>query len=67
MMVQVPEEQISAQVKEKLGELMRSVRIDGFRPGKAPLAVVQRTWSVSSPAVASQSKCQSTQMSAPGE
>jgi FKBP-type peptidyl-prolyl cis-trans isomerase (trigger factor) len=28
MMVQVPEEQISAQVKEKLGELMRSVRID---------------------------------------
>jgi len=42
MMVQVPEEQISAQVKEKLGELMRSVRIDGFRPGKAPLVVVQR-------------------------
>jgi trigger factor len=42
MMVQVPVEQISAQVKEKLGELMRSVRIDGFRPGKAPFVVVQR-------------------------
>ena len=42
MMVQVPEEQIGSQIRQKLGELMRSVRIDGFRPGRAPLAVVQR-------------------------
>ena len=42
MMVQVPEEQIGSQIRQKLGELARSVRIDGFRPGRAPLVVVQR-------------------------
>ncbi len=42
MVVQVPEDQISGQVSSKLAELVRSVRIDGFRPGKAPMAVVKR-------------------------
>ena len=42
--VEVPEADIRAQVQQKLVELSRTVRVDGFRPGKAPLAVVSRQY-----------------------
>ena len=42
--VEVPEADISAQVQQKLLELSRTIRVDGFRPGKAPLPVVARQY-----------------------
>ncbi len=44
MTVAVPEERISSEVKERLKSMRQRVRIDGFRPGKAPLPVVQRRY-----------------------
>ncbi len=44
MTVVVPEERISNEVKERLKSMRQRVRIDGFRPGKAPLPVVQRRY-----------------------
>jgi len=42
MTVSVPEERIADQVKDRLKELVRTVKIDGFRPGKVPFGVVQK-------------------------
>jgi trigger factor len=42
MTVQVPSERVSEAVEKKLRELSKTVRIDGFRPGKVPLKVVQQ-------------------------
>ena len=42
MTVQVPEDQIASRVKDRLKELVRTVRLDGFRPGKVPFGVVER-------------------------
>ena len=42
MTVQVPAEQVTEAVQKKLKELSKTVRIDGFRPGKVPLKVVQQ-------------------------
>jgi trigger factor len=42
MTVQIPSERVSEAVEKKLKELSRTVRIDGFRPGKVPLKVVQQ-------------------------
>jgi trigger factor len=44
MTVQVPAEQIDQQVQNKLQQLARSVRLDGFRPGKVPLSVVKKRY-----------------------
>ncbi len=44
MTVAVPEERISSEVRQRLDSMRRRVRIDGFRPGKAPLPVVQRRY-----------------------
>ena len=44
MTVAVPEERISGEVKQRLASMRQQVRIDGFRPGKAPLPVVQRKY-----------------------
>lgn len=41
MKVQIPADQIDQQVQSKLQQLARSVRLDGFRPGKVPLSVVK--------------------------
>ncbi len=41
MKVQVPAERIDTQVEDRLKELRGRARIDGFRPGKVPLAVVR--------------------------
>lgn len=40
--VQVPEEQITQEVQSRLKNISRSVRLDGFRPGKAPLKLVEK-------------------------
>ena len=42
MTVQVPSEQVSEAVEKKLRDLSKTVRIDGFRPGKVPMKVVQQ-------------------------
>jgi len=44
MTVQIPAEQIDQQVQNKLQQLARSVRLDGFRPGKVPLSVVKKRY-----------------------
>lgn len=42
MRVEIPEERIRSEVDRRLGDLARSIRIPGFRPGKAPVKVVAR-------------------------
>ena len=42
MQVEIPEERIKGEVDKRLGDLARSVRIPGFRPGKVPVRVVAR-------------------------
>ncbi len=44
MTVAVPAEQINEEVQSRLKSLTRRVRIDGFRPGKVPLKVVERRY-----------------------
>jgi trigger factor len=44
MTVQIPAEQVDQQVQSKLQQLARSVRLDGFRPGKVPLSVVKQRY-----------------------
>ena len=40
--VEVPEERVSSAVEERLESMTRTSRIQGFRPGKAPLRVVRQ-------------------------
>ncbi len=42
MTVQIPSETVTKAVDKKLRDLVKTVRIDGFRPGKVPLRVVQQ-------------------------
>jgi trigger factor len=42
MTVQIPFDRVSEAVEKKLRDLSKTVRIDGFRPGKVPLKVVQQ-------------------------
>jgi trigger factor len=42
MTVQIPSQRVSEAVEKKLKDLSKTVRIDGFRPGKVPLKVVQQ-------------------------
>jgi trigger factor len=44
MTVEVPEERIAGPVKERLRELGKTVKVDGFRPGKVPFSVVERRY-----------------------
>jgi trigger factor len=44
MTVQVPAERIEKEVDRRLKSLSKRVRIDGFRPGKVPLKVVQQRY-----------------------
>ena len=44
MTVQVPAERIDQEVSSRLQSMSRSVRLDGFRPGKVPLKVVERKY-----------------------
>ena len=45
MTVEVPAERIDGEVDKRLKSLSKTVRIDGFRPGKVPLSVVRRQYS----------------------
>ncbi len=42
MTVQVPSDTVNMAVEKKLNDLRKTVKIDGFRPGKVPLKVVQQ-------------------------
>ena len=42
--MEIPEERIRGEVDKRLGDLARSLRIPGFRPGKAPVKVVARRY-----------------------
>lgn len=44
MTVQVPEEKIEEQVSKKLKSLAGKVRLDGFRPGKAPQSLIKKRY-----------------------
>ncbi len=45
MRVEIPEEKVRGEIDRRLGDLARSVRIPGFRPGKAPVKIVARHYS----------------------
>jgi trigger factor len=40
--VQVPAEQVSKEIAARLKNISRTARLNGFRPGKAPLTVIRR-------------------------
>ena len=42
MTVQVPAERVDSEVRSRLQSLTQTIRLDGFRPGKVPLKVVER-------------------------
>ena len=42
MTVQVPAERIDQEVQSRLQSMTRTVRMDGFRPGKVPLKVIKK-------------------------
>jgi trigger factor len=44
MTVQVPAERVDDEVTSRLESMTRTVRLDGFRPGKVPLRVVQQKY-----------------------
>ena len=44
MTVQIPSARVTEAVEKKLRDLSKTVRIDGFRPGKVPLKVVQQKY-----------------------
>ncbi len=42
--IQVPASRVDDEVRSRLSQLARRVKLDGFRPGKVPLKVVQRMY-----------------------
>lgn len=40
--VALPAERVSAEVDKKLNQLARTIRLDGFRPGKVPMRVIKQ-------------------------
>jgi trigger factor len=44
MTVQIPSDTFNQAVEKKLKDLTKTVRVDGFRPGKVPLKVVQQKY-----------------------
>lgn len=42
--VEIPEDRIAGEVENRLKNLSRTTRIDGFRPGKVPLKLVQKRY-----------------------
>ncbi|MDP8985567.1 MAG: trigger factor [Pseudomonadota bacterium] len=42
MQVQVPAERVSSEIATRLKHLSRTARLNGFRPGKAPLTVIRQ-------------------------
>ena len=46
MQVQVPAERVTEEIAARLKKLSRTARLNGFRPGKAPLTVIRRQFGV---------------------
>ncbi|HWG71736.1 MAG TPA: trigger factor [Steroidobacteraceae bacterium] len=46
MQVQVPAERVTQEIAARLKNLSRTARLNGFRPGKAPLNVIRRQFGV---------------------
>jgi trigger factor len=44
MRVELPSEQIDAEVEKRLKKIARNVKMDGFRPGKVPLSIVRQRY-----------------------
>jgi trigger factor len=44
MTVELPAEQVNTAVEKRLKEIARTVKMDGFRPGKVPLSVVRKRY-----------------------
>ena len=44
MQVQVPAERVSKEIAARLKQLSRTARLNGFRPGKAPLTVIRQQY-----------------------
>ena len=44
MTVQVPADRIDQEVGSRLESMSRTVRLDGFRPGKVPVRVIQQKY-----------------------
>jgi trigger factor len=44
MTVQVPAERVDQEVSSRLESMSRTVRLDGFRPGKVPVRVIQQKY-----------------------
>lgn len=44
MKVEVPEEKIAAEVENRLKSLTKTTKIQGFRPGKVPLKLIQKRY-----------------------
>ncbi len=44
MTVQVPEEKIQEQVSKRLKSMAGKIKLDGFRPGKAPQSLIQKRY-----------------------
>ena len=42
MTVEIPAERIDPAVQQRLQQAARTARIDGFRPGKIPMKVIQK-------------------------
>jgi trigger factor len=42
MQVQVPAERVASEIASRLKQLSRTARLNGFRPGKAPLTVIRQ-------------------------
>lgn len=45
MRIQVPGSQVSSEVSKRLKDMSGRVRIDGFRPGKVPMKVIEQRYS----------------------
>src|SRR5690606_25916256 len=50
--IQVPAEQVQAQIDKRLTEIGKKVKIDGFRPGKAPKNLIEQRYGESARAEA---------------
>jgi len=46
MQVQVPAQRVSEEIASRLKTLSRTARLNGFRPGKAPMTVIRRQFGV---------------------
>lgn len=44
MTVQVPAERVELEVQSRLDSMSKTVRLDGFRPGKVPLKVIEKKY-----------------------